>query len=97
MPLWKRVLIRIVAALVLAGGLLYAGDYISLRFGIPPGRQKYSTVHVQPYYLIHEKNGKLEYDYSPPEDDTCVISIFPHFGFEPCWYLSRHPERKIEI
>lgn len=94
----KRILIRVLAGLVALATVTYAGDYLSLRFKIPPGRMQFSTVTVQPYYEIHEKNNKLEYDFSPPaEDDTCVNSLFPHFGYPACWYLRRHPEKKIEI
>ena len=97
MPLWKRIVLRAIASLFIAGALVYAVDDLSLRLKLPPGRNVYGTVQVQPYYLIHEKNGKVEYDYNPPEDHTCVNSLFPHFGFQPCWYLKRHPEQKIEI
>ncbi len=97
MSVWKRVLFRTIVALPLLAGLTYAGDYISLQVNIPPGRQKYGTVQVQPFYIIHQKNGKIEYEYSPPEDDTCVNSLLPHFGFPPCWYLKRHPEKKVEV
>jgi hypothetical protein len=25
---------------------------------------------------------------------TCVHSLFPHMGYQPCWYLSRHSEQR---
>ena len=93
----KRVFLQIVGVMLLVCGLVYAGDYLSLRFKIPPGRQQFGSVTVEPYYEIHEKNGKTEYDFKDPEPETCANSLFPHFGYQPCWYLRRHPERKIEI
>jgi hypothetical protein len=72
---------------------LYAGDY-ALAKSKPLG-----TVQVQPFYAIHQKNGKTEFDYSslPPETQTCVASLLPHFGNNPCWYVTKHKTRKIEI
>jgi hypothetical protein len=94
----KRILIRILAVLVLLAAITYAVDYLSLRFKIPPGRVQFGIVTVQPYYEIHEKNNKVGYDFSPPaEEDSCVNSIFPHFGYPPCWYLRRHVDKKIEM
>jgi hypothetical protein len=94
----KRILIRFFGGLILLAGVIYAGDYLSLKFKIPSNRQPFAIVTVQPYYEIHEKNNKTEYDFSPPaENDTCVNSLFPHFGYPTCWYLRRHPEKKIEV
>jgi hypothetical protein len=70
----------------------YLGDYAIAR-SRPQG-----SVQIKPYYAIHQKNGKIEFDYSPPpETQTCVASVLPHLGNNPCWYLSKHPTRKIEI
>jgi len=56
------------------------------------------TVQIQPFYAIHQKNGKTEFDYSvPPETQTCVASVLPHLGSNPCWYVTKHRLRKIEI
>jgi len=93
----KRVFLRVVGAILLLCALVYAADYLSLRLKIPPSRQPFGSVIVQPYYEIHEKNGKTEYDFKDPTAETCVSSLFPHLGYQPCWYLRRHPERKIEI
>lgn len=93
----KRILLRIVAGIILLAGTVYSVDYLSLRFRIPPSRQIYGTVVVQPMYEIHEKNNKIEYDYKDPEVDPCVNSLFPHFGYPACWYLRRHTEKRIEI
>lgn len=93
----KRVLLRIIGIMVLMVLIAYAGDYLSVRYKIPNGRDPFSTITIQPYYAIHEKNGKTEYDFAPPEDQTCVRSLFPHFGYSPCWYVKRHTDKRIDI
>jgi hypothetical protein len=93
----KRVFFRTIGAILVASALLYAVDYVFLLLKIPPNRPQLGSVTVQPYYEIHEKSGKTEYDYIDPQPQTCVNSLFPHMGYQPCWYLRRHPERKIEV
>lgn len=78
--------------LILSLVAAYFSDYTIARSN-PLG-----TVTVQPYYEIHQKNGKTEFDYSmPPETQTCVASLLPHLGVNPCWYVTKHKMRKIEI
>jgi hypothetical protein len=93
----KRVLIRFFIALVLVLGLLYAGDYVSLRYRIPHNRAQFGTVSVSQMYAIHEKNNKTEYQFPPPQDQVCVSSLFPQLGYTPCWYLRRHSQQRIDI
>jgi hypothetical protein len=28
---------------------------------------------------------------------TCVNSLFPHQGYLPCWYLSKHTDQRTDI
>ena len=93
----KRILLRIAAFVVILTLLTYAGDYLLVRYKIPNGRDPFSTVTIQPYYAIHEKNGRTEYDYAQPQTQVCVRSIFPHFGYTPCWYVNRHTDKRIDI
>jgi hypothetical protein len=92
----KRVILKTSGILVLLAVVSYAGDYGSLRFRIPE-REQFGTVSVTPLYAIHEKNGKTEYDLAQPEIVTCVHSLFPQFGYQPCWYVSRHTQKRIDI
>jgi hypothetical protein len=85
-------MIRAAIGIIVTLTAAYLGDYAAAR------SRPLGSVQVQPYYAIHEKNGKTEFDYSaPPETQTCVASMFPHFGSSPCWYLTKHKTRKIEI
>jgi hypothetical protein len=93
----KSILLRIAAAVAILALLTYVGDYLCVRYRIPNGRDPFSTVTIQPYYAIHEKNGRTEYDYAQPQTQVCVRSIFPHFGYSPCWYVNRHTDKRIEI
>ncbi len=85
-------MIRVAVGLILSVLAFYAGDYAVAK------SRPLGSVQVQPYYAIHQKNGKTEFDYGvPPEMQGCVASALPHFGYVPCWYLNGHKSRKIEI
>ena len=84
------------SAIVLTS-LVYAGDYLSLRSRLSGNHQPFGNVVVQSEYVIHEKNGKTEYQFPPPENQVCVESLFPHLGYSPCWYLRKHAEKQIDI
>jgi hypothetical protein len=71
---------------------LYVGDYAVAK------SKPFGSVQVQPFYAIHQKNGRTEFDYNvPKETQSCVASLLPHFGSNPCWYVTTHKTRKIEI
>jgi len=93
----RRILLYALAVLALLAGLVYAGDYVSIRYRIPKNRDQFGTVTVTRLYVIHEKNNKTEYELAPSENRTCVYSLFPQLGYRPCWYVSRHTEERIEI
>jgi len=77
---------------VLALTAVYLGDYAVAK------SKPIGSVQVQPFYAIHQKSGKIEFDYSvPAETQTCVASLLPHLGMNPCWYVTSHKTRKIEI
>lgn len=82
----KTALIAVVAFCA----LLYAGDYTVVRYRVARNRNPFGTVQVQPYYLVPLKDGKTEFMFLDPQNQTCVRSLFPHMGRTPCWYLSRH-------
>lgn len=75
--------------------LVYLADYASVRFQIPRSRNPLGSVTVQVSYAVTKKDGKPDYYFQPPQAETCVRSIFPHLGYTPCWYLSRHTNQQI--
>jgi hypothetical protein len=93
----KRIFLRTTAIAFVLLTIVYAGDYCVVRYRILKGRYPFGQVVVQPFYAIHQKNGKIEYQMGDPETDACVRSIFPHMGYTPCWYLSRHTDKHIDI
>ena len=86
-----RILIATFAGMI----ALYLGDDLSVRSRIPGSRQPFGTVTIRRFDAIPEKNNKTEYVYENPVTVTCVRSLFPHLGYVPCWYLSRHGEQRI--
>jgi hypothetical protein len=34
------------------------------------------------------KDGKTQFIMLDPETDTCIRSLFPHFGYRPCWKMT---------
>ena len=85
----------LIALLALAG--LYAGDYLSARYGIPGNRQVLGSVQVKVLWAVRQKSGRIEYSVGDDEIQTCVRSVFPQLGYTPCWYLRRHAKKRIEI
>jgi len=93
----KKIVTRVVAGIFVAAILVYEVDSALLRDRIVTKQHPYGTVTVQFYYAIHEKNGKTEYDFQPPQPEKCVNSIFPHSGYMPYWYERKHAEKGIVI
>jgi hypothetical protein len=93
----KSPLIRLLSVVLVLAAMVYGGDWLSLRYRVWRHREVFGSVSVTPVYVINEKNGKTQYQYDSPQDQTCVRSLFPHFGYSTCWYLSRHQEKRIEI
>ena len=90
-----RPLLRSTLVVVLLAGFVFTGDYLAVRF--PGSRNPFGTVNVQPYYAIHLRNKKTEFDFDvPPQTQVCVHSIFPHLGYPPCWYAVRLTEPRID-
>jgi hypothetical protein len=93
----KRIVFKVVVALLGAAGVFYIGDYAVLRFRIARNRAPYGSVTVNVYYAVPQKNGKMEYDFQSSQSEVCVNSIFPHAGYLPCWYLRRHSDKQIQL
>jgi hypothetical protein len=77
--------------------LLFAADYMVFRIRAATNRNAYGVVTVNHYYAVLQKNGKTQFIFDPPQDQTCVHALFPHAGFLPCWYLIRHPDQRTDI
>ena len=76
---------------------VYVCDYLSVRYRIPNNRESFEVVKIQRYYAVHLKNGKTELDFQEPETQGCVDSLFPHFGYSPCWYVKWRKVKRIDL
>ncbi len=92
-----RTFYRILLAIFLLIAVIYLCDYAVLRYRISKNHTPFGTVTVEQYYAIKQKNGKIEFSTGDTEDVPCVNSLFPHSGYSPCWYLSRHNEKQVNI
>jgi len=92
----KKRLFQVAAGLLLLLAIVYAGDYLWLRVRIWRHQNAFGSVEVQPYYAIAEKNNKTQFISADPLTVPCVHALFPHFGDNPCWYVSRHTDQRID-
>ena len=93
---------RGVIALIVFVALVYAGDYMRVRWRMahPKSGDAFGTVQMERLYAIPQKNGKIEYEFDAvqPEVTTpCVHALFPHMGETPCWYLQRNSQKPIPM
>lgn len=93
----KKIALTLMFVLIAVAALSYAVDYLVWRYRLASGHNPYGTLTVQFYYAIQEKNGKTEYDFQPPQRETCTNSLFPHAGYSPCWYELKHKEKAIRV
>lgn len=93
----KRLLAITVLSVLAITLLAYVIDYALFRYRVAANRQPYGQVMVYSYDAVAQKNGKTEFIFNPPENQTCVHALFPHSGYVPCWYLQRHSEPRTNI
>jgi hypothetical protein len=86
-----------VAAVLGVAAVAYGLDYLVLRVRAATNRSAYGSVIVNHYTAVLQKNGKTTLTFDPPTPWTCVNSVFPHQGWLPCWYLSRHTDQRTDI
>ena len=77
--------------------LAYAIDFAVFRYRVSTNRQPYGQITVTSYDAVPQKSGKTQFIFHPPEAQTCVNSLFPREGYEPCWYLQRHAEQRVDM
>jgi hypothetical protein len=63
--------------------------------GTPSHRDPTRTVQLRVLLAVPQKSGRLEHIPADPQTQTCVDAWFPHLGFEPCWYVTRHARKQI--
>jgi hypothetical protein len=93
MVLIRRIALAVVGVMV----LVYAADYSAARFPFPKGHQPLGVITVRPYLAVPQKSGKSEFYFLDPKQQTCVNSLLPHLGYNPCWYVQRHRRQRIDM
>lgn len=99
---YAQILKRILAGLAVALIAIYAGDYGYLRVRMlhrTPTEPLESMTRTR-VLAIPQKSGKFDYQIDqtqPVETLTCVHSIFPHYGDQPCWYLKPRLNQPIPV
>jgi hypothetical protein len=93
---------RILAGLVGVVVLVYAADYLYLRIRMwhPTPTSPFESMTRTRVLAIPQKSGKLDYEIDqtqPVETLTCVHSLFPHYGDQPCWYLKPRLNQPIPV
>ena len=91
-----------VYALVVLLVVAYVYDYLSVRLRMRAQKQgdPFDVVTYPHLLVIPQKGNKLEYALdaqSPMESDPCVHSLFPHFGYTPCWYVRRRAKTPTQM
>ena len=92
-PPWNRILY----ALVLLLAIVYGCDYASVRLRMSaqkPG-DPFDVITYPHLLAIPQKGNKVEYQLdaqSPMMSESCVHSLFPHFGYAPCWRVRRRAQ-----
>lgn len=86
-----------VLALLAVVALAFVVDLAIFRIRVAANWNPYGSVVVDHYFAVGEKSGKTEYMFDPPQAQPCSHSLFPQSGYQPCWYLTRHPEQRTNV
>lgn len=81
-----RVFVKIPIAAVLLTITVYGCDDLYARLRHSP----YADVHVDRVLAVAQKFNKIDYERTDPITERCLYSLLPHFGYNPCWYVTRH-------
>lgn len=88
----RKLIPKLIYAIVALLALLYGYDFASVRHRMSakkPG-DPFDTVSYPHLLAIPVKGNKVDYELdavNPIETDPCVHSLFPHYGYTPCWYV----------
>jgi hypothetical protein len=93
---------RVLYSLILLIALAYGYDYASVRRRMSahkPG-DPFDVVTYPHLLAIPQKGNKVDYELdaqSPMESESCVHSLFPHYGYTPCWYVIRKSKSPTQM
>lgn len=93
----KRILIRWALILIPVLLALYIGDNLVVRYRISTNRTPFGSVQVKRYLAIRHKDQRIEFVRTDSDTRPCANSLFPQFGLNPCWYVSRNTVERIDM
>jgi hypothetical protein len=92
----KQIAKYIAIALAALFVVTYAADFVVFELRSRSG-SAFETRKITPTYAAPLKNGRDEFLFGDPVNVTCVHSLFPHNGDQPCWYLDRNGAKPIAM
>jgi hypothetical protein len=95
LPIANKVAIVLIAVLIIT----YIGDFISVHYRMrkPTPNNPFESVSIDRMYAVLQKSGKSEFIPADTQTVTCVHSLFPHAGYNPCWYVTRQNNTTIPM
>ena len=75
----------------LIAGVAYICDSIYFQHEMKSANSADAFGSVEFYPATKLKNGKLDIYTESPGNEICVHALFPHNGYNPCWYAKRNP------
>ena len=93
---------RVIYATVMLLAVAYGYDYASVRRRMSENKpgDPFDVVTYPHLLAIPQKGNKVEYELdaqSPMESDPCDHSLFPHYGYTPCWYVQRRAKTPTQM
>ena len=93
---------RILSVALIILTAVYCGDYLWFRVRMlhPKPGNPLETLTAARVLAIPEKGNKTSYEIdqqNPEQTVTCVHSLFPHFGYSPCWYIKPRINQPIPM
>ncbi len=79
----KRVALRTLLGLVFVVCAAYLSDFLFLRWKYFGKHNPTGTVIVRTYFAVPRKDGRTEFMFNDPHEQTCVHSLLPHSDFSP--------------
>jgi hypothetical protein len=98
----RKILKGVAMFAVAALAVVYVADYAYFRVRMihPKPADPLETFTSARLFAIAEKGGKVAYELdaqNPEQTLICAHSLFPHGGYQPCWYLKPKSQQPIPM
>jgi hypothetical protein len=85
----------VLVTLLSVAGIAYLGDSLYIGHAVAGANSAAAFGNVRFYYAAKLKNGKYTIYQDSPQNEVCVHALFPHYGYRPCWLVSRNTVRVV--